>query len=340
MNTNNAVQLQDKIDGHDIYPITLASLVQTSNGSNIEDGKADKDNVYTKSQVDQLLEDKISGENIKTINHESILGDGNLLLASLDEGTRQSVIYKALKQGEEQMLTLKSMDNLDIMPLDTNLRAYDLNDDGAINYAEIAIIYSISLGIPYDGFYYRTIHQIEDDPTSPLLLQKAEDEGTVTRTWVTVEGKNPDIDDDGSVTSADIDDWYDLIETIANAQGVAFDRDEFTGYDTIFSAYDSKENKIVIGYNFVRYSDPQYNKNNYTLLKLDPSPNVIYCNSFNNKIYRWNAHREKMVELNLSISTELSNLLTRVEQVERQIEDFEGSTDADNPQTPSEPFGN
>jgi hypothetical protein len=49
MNTNNAVQLQDKIDGHDIYPRTLASLVQTSDGSNIEDGKANKSDVYTKS---------------------------------------------------------------------------------------------------------------------------------------------------------------------------------------------------------------------------------------------------------------------------------------------------
>jgi len=58
MNTNNAVQLQDKIDGHDIYPRTLASLVQTSDGSNIEDGKANKSDVYTKNEINTLLENK------------------------------------------------------------------------------------------------------------------------------------------------------------------------------------------------------------------------------------------------------------------------------------------
>ena len=108
MNTNNAVQLQDKIDGHDIYPRTLASLVQTSDGSNIEDGKANKSEVYTKSQVDTLLQDKqstlVSGTNLKTINNTSLLGSGNLPLADLIEAKKSdSPTYKALKYGEEQI---------------------------------------------------------------------------------------------------------------------------------------------------------------------------------------------------------------------------------------------
>lgn len=525
MNTNNAVQLQDKIDGHDIYPRTLASLVQTSDGSNIEDGKANKSDVYTKSQVNALLEDKqntlvsgsniktingqsllgdgnitvavesdkirqpyatedtsyrillngepdnytdtkqsvaqaadvsinpvlrqttfysnkdqssypititegkvtfggatnyidednytgtadkatkdasgnvisetymtkravqeelaekqdtlesgvniktvnnqsllgrgnvvidsapdlsnyytkdevdrslrgkqntltfdetpqrnspnvvksggvesalaakqnvlVSGQSIKTINGESILGSGDLILAGLDEAASRHVMYKALKQGEEQMLVLKSMGNLDIMPLDSSLEQFDLNEDGTINYSEISIIYAILLGRPYDGFYYKVIHQTEGDSTSPLLLQKSEDR----ETWTTVVGKNPDlVGNDGSVTSAEVSQLYTIIETIAAQQGIAYDRTEFTGATTVFSAYNSKEKKIIIGYNFERYIDPTYNMDDFILLKLDPSPNVIYCNSFNNKLYRWNVNSEKMVELNLSAS--------------------------------------
>ena len=466
MNTNNAVQLQDKIDGHNIYPKTLASLVQTADGSNIEDEKANKSDVYTKSQVNALLEDKqntlvsgsniktvngqsilgagninaqvvqnlnnestprhflmstvahsgdagdadysnevvftpttrimtvittknpdteqqvsypvniengsvtfgmggadghinaeeytgrainsesyvtqqimetlaatdeihvglndgaskigfynedeepvtvkegilskqdklVSGTNIKTINSSSILGNGNLTLAGLDEATSRSVIYKALKQGEEQMLILKSMSSLDVMPIDSSLEQYDLNEDGTINYAEISIIYSILLNRPYEGFYYRAIHQTDGDDSSPLILQKSEDR----ETWTTVTGKNPDLHNDGHLTATDVSALYNLIETIAEGQGIAYDRSEFTGMTTVFSAFDSKEKKIVIGYNFERYIDPTYNTDDYILLKLDPSPNVIYCNSFNNKLYRWNESSEKMVELNLA----------------------------------------
>lgn len=445
MNTNNAVQLQDKIDGHNIYPKTLASLVQTSDGSNIEDKKANKSDVYTKSQVNALLEDTqnivvqnlnnestprhflmstvahsgdagdtdytdevvftpttrimtvittknpdtesqvsypvniengsvtfglggakghinaeeytgralnsenhvtqqimetladadethvglndgaskigfynedeepttvkegilskqdklVSGTNIKTINSSSILGSGDLILAGLDEATSRHVMYKALKQGEEQMLVLKSMGNLDVMPLDSSLEQFDLNEDGTINYSEISIIYAILLGKPYDGFYYKVIHQTEGDSTSPLLLQKSEDR----ETWTTVVGKNPDlVGNDGSVTSAEVSQLYTIIETIAAQQGIAYDRTEFTGATTVFSAYNSKEKKIIIGYNFERYIDPTYNMDDFILLRLDPSPNVIYCNSFNNKLYRWNVNSEKMVELNLSAS--------------------------------------
>jgi len=242
------------------------------------------------------------------------LGSGNLALAGLDEATSKSIIYKALKQGEEQMLVLKSMGNLDIIPLDSSLEQFDLNEDGTINYSEISIIYAILLGRPYDGFYYKVTHQTEGDPTSPLLLQKSED----NRTWTTVVGKNPDIvDNDGAVTAAEVSELYNIIETVSTQQGIAYDRSEFTGSTTVFSAYDSKEKKIIIGYNFERYIDPTYDRDTYTLLKLDPSPNVIYCNSFNNKLYRWNKNSETMVEINLAVPTELNNLLTRVEQVER-----------------------
>lgn len=278
----------------------------------------------------------VSGTNIKTINESSILGNGNLALAGLDEATRRTIIYKALKQGEEQMLVLKSMGNLDIIPLDSNLEQFDLNEDGTINYAEISIIYAILLNQPYAGFYYKVIHETEGDPTSPLLLQKSED----NRTWTTVVGKNPDIiGNDGVITAAEVSQLYNIIETTAAQQGIAYDRQEFTGSTTVFSAYDSKQKKIIIGYNFERYIDPTYDMDDYTLLKLDPSPNVIYCNSFNNKLYRWNANQEEMVELTLSTSSTIAALLQRVEQVESQIEDLGGSVNVEEPATPGEQVG-
>lgn len=343
MDTNNVVQLQDKIDGHNIYPKTLASLVQTSDGSNIEEGKANKSEVYTKNQIDILLEDKqntlINGETIKTINSESILGNGNIVLAGLDEATKQFVIYKALKQGQEQMVVLKSMGDLDALPLDSSLSKYDFNEDGTINYAEISILYSIMLGVKYDGFYYKVVTQTLEDSTSTVLLQKSEDNVN----WTTIEGKRPDISEDGSITTQDVTRFFEMIYTIAEQQGIAYDRNEFTGGTTVFSAYDSKEKKIIIGHNFEGYIDPSNNKNAFILLKLDPSPNVIYCNSFNNKLYRWNANSKKMVELILSSSSVLSgmnDLLHRVEQVEKQIEKYEGTVDNDEPTTPVDPSRN
>lgn len=340
MNTNNAVQLQDKIDGHDIYPRTLASLVQTSDGSNIEDGKANKSDVYTKSQVDTLLQGKqsilVSGTNLKTINNTSLLGSGNLSLVDLTEAKKSdSPTYKALKYGEEQMLVLKSMGDLDIMPLDSDLQKYDLNDDGSINYAEISILYSIILGEKYDGFYYRAINQTEGDASSPLLLQKSEDRTT----WVTVVGKDPDIANDNNMTIADVTQLYNLIEDTAEQQGVAYDHTEFTGSNTLFSAFDSKEKKIIIGYNFLEYINPSYDKDVYTLLKLNPSPNVIYCNSFNNRLYRWNTSARKMVELNTPVTSTLRDILLRVEQMELQLEDMGGSVNTDDPATPVDPAG-
>lgn len=340
MNTNNAVQLQDKIDGHDIYPRTLASLVQTSDGSNIEDGKANKSDVYTKSQVDTLLQGKqstlVSGTNLKTINNTSLLGSGNLSLADLTEAKKSdSPTYKALKYGEEQMLVLKSMGDLDIMPLDSDLQKYDLNNDGTINYAEISILYSIILGEKYDGFYYRAVNQTEGNTSSPLLLQKSEDKVT----WTTVTGKDPDIANDNTMTVADVTQLYDLIEATAKQQGTSYDRYEFTGNTTLFSAFDSKEKKIIVGYNFENYIDPSYDKDVYTLLKLNPSSNVIYCNSFNNKLYRWNKNVKQMIELNTSITSTLRDILLRVEQVELQLEDMGGSVNTDDPATPLDPAG-
>ena len=339
MNTNNAVQLQDKIDGHDIYPRTLASLVQTSDGSNIEDGKANKSDVYTKNEINTLLENKqstlVSGTNIKTINNISLLGSGNLPLADLTEAKKSdSPTYKALKQGEEQMVVLKSMGDLDIIPLDSSLQKYDLNNDGAINYAEISILYSIMLGKKYDGFYYQVVNQIEGDTSSPLILQKSEDKTN----WEDVVGKEPDINGNGSITGQDATGFYNLITSIAAQQGVEYNSDEFTGSTALFSVFDPKEKKIIIGYNFKDYIDPKYDKEDYTLLKLNPSPNVIYCNSFNNKLYRWCKTPEdrKMVELNSLATPTLRDVILRVEQVERQMKNLEGSVDTD-PKTPVEP---
>ena len=291
----------------------------------------DEDEATTVREGILSKQDKlVSGTNIKTINDSSILGSGNLALAGLDEATSKSIIYKALKQGEEQMLVLKSMGNLDIIPLDSSLEQFDLNEDGAINYAEISIIYSIILGEKYNGFYYKAI---EDDTTNSILLQKSPD----GRTWTTVEGRNPDITSNGAVDSNDVTALYDLIANIASQQGIAYDQDEFNGATTVFSAYDSTNKKIVIGYNFSRYIN---NPNQNVLLTLDPSPNVIYCNSFNNKLYRWNANKEQMVEINFSTSATLSaisSLLHRVEQVESQMEEYGGTVSEEEPTTPVDP---
>lgn len=284
------------------------------------------DNMYTQTEVDSLLNNKQDtlqdGINVKTINSSSILGSGNFLLADLDEDTKASVTYKALKQGQEQMLVLKSMGDLDIIPLDASLEEFDLNDDGTINYAEVSILQSIILGGKYDGFYYRAVHQDENDPTSRLLLQKSEDQ----EHWETVPNKNPDIEQDHNITAADVTAIYRIIINANTEQGVGYDQNEFVGRDTIFSVYDSEEKKIIIGYNFEKYIDPSKDKDQYTILTLDPSPNVIYCNSFNNKLYRWNANSEDMVELNISSSATISrmeSLLRRVRQVEDQIEGLE-----------------
>jgi len=94
------------------------------------------------------------------------------------------------------MVVLKSMGDLDIIPLDSSLQKYDLNNDGAINYAEISILYSIMLGKKYDGFYYQVVNQIEGDTSSPLILQKSEDKTN----WEDVVGKEPDINGNGSIT--------------------------------------------------------------------------------------------------------------------------------------------
>ena len=294
----------------------------------------DEDEATTVREGILSKQDKlVSGTNIKTINDSSILGNGNLALAGLDKATRESIIYKALKQGEEQMLVLKSMGDLDILPLDSSLEQFDLNEDGTINYAEISIIYSIMLAQKYNGFYYQTVR---DERTNSLLLQKSPDGDT----WTTVVGKNPDITNDGIITAGDVTELYNIIGNTASQQGIAYDSAEFNGATTIFSIYNSTDKKIVIGYDFSNYINNPGQEDAYVLLKLNPSPNVIYCNSFTNKLYRWNKHSREMVELNFSTASTLSvisDLLQRVEQVESQMEDL--GANVEEPATPGEQLG-
>jgi len=77
--------------------------------------------------------------------------------------------------------------------------------------------------------------------------------------------------------------------------------------------FDPTINKLKIGYDYKSYIDPSTeNRENLILLTLDPSPNVVYCNSVTNTLYRWNTSLNKMVKL---INTNRVNKSTFIGQV-------------------------
>lgn len=308
-----------------------------------------------------------SGENIKTINKESLLIDENTPenkknfslsnsdeYAKIDPETLEEFIkYKALAQGEEQMLVLKSMGpNFDILdlpvipydednPYRTNLLQYDLNDDGKIDYTELAMLYTFlnidpnskdgstqSTDSPnpiYDegnGFKYtykkekiNSEDDSEDDSGDnaqyKLFLYRSENDGP----WEKMNGKTVDMsaynqseinnaaaeddssEDDSSqhlppvedceITTADITAWQDIVNYIAAANNIQTGQD-FEEETSLFAIFDPKASwnkKIKIGYNFNEYIKNK--SSDYILFECAPSKNVIYCNSFTGKLYRW-----------------------------------------------------
>lgn len=366
-------------------------------GKDLIDAFADLSNQYVnKEQFNEGLSTKQdtleSGENIKTINKESLLIDENtsedkknLSLSNSDEAnsneenTSQSIKYKALAQGEEQMLVLKSMgpdfDTLELPsiydpnhPYTTNLKQYDLNDDDKINYTELSMLYTFVYGnqgnqnreedtqtdFPnpiYDegnGFKYtyRREEIIDGNNTRyKLFLYKSENDGP----WEKVEGKTLDMSaytaeihtsgiedaeelEDGELTSADITALYNIIYYIAQSNNVQQGSQDFEGENTIFAIFDPNapnNKKIKIGYNFLKYikdKDP-----NYILFECTPSKNVIYCNSFTGKLYRWSTSpTSTMLELyadsysrnNIKIlSNQINTLLNQVNDLSNTKQD-------------------
>lgn len=68
--TAKSVILRDKDDGKQLLPMTRAELVIGSDGTSVETSLANKQDAL------------VSGTNIKTVNNESLLGDGNLEIQS------------------------------------------------------------------------------------------------------------------------------------------------------------------------------------------------------------------------------------------------------------------
>lgn len=325
----------------------LDSLTETIDqlSSSLAD-KADKDEVYTKEEIDASYATKIEvnngldtkqdvlldGINIKTINDDSILGSGNIYLSNSDEVSFRGIVYKALKQGEEQMLVLKSMgSNLDVLELPVEFSKYDLNDDGVINYEELAMLYGFLTQSKYvteDGegnsISYRAI-AVDNN----LVLQKSTDG---EETWVTVPNKDPDMAGykglaNDAMDAADATSLlYDILPDIAEANNVASNAYEFEGGDVTFAIYDPEDKTIKIGFNFTEYIKTR--NPNYILLTLAPSPNVLYCNSFTNKLYRWkldpvDSEQNHMVEVNSDLGI-IMNLQDRVEQLEQTTSNLIG----------------
>ena len=224
-----------------------------------------------------------------------------------------SIQYKALKQGEEQMVVLKSMDKLDVMPIPDEYLKYDLNDDGIINDIEISMLYTkilVAGGIyKYSDDEWYTI----TDENNDLVVKRSVDQGN---SWTIIAGKDPDINNDGYITATDVTAMYAIIDNIAETYNINYDRDEFTGNKTLFAIY--RKGKIKIGYNYNKYLESGGSED-YILETFDPSPNVLYCNSFNNQLYRWNAYSEKMVEINLSMSATITRLQKHMQALETYV---------------------
>lgn len=107
---------------------------------------------------------------------------------------------------------------------------------------------------------------------------------------------------DGPV-AADVTAVYLLISYIGEQFGIIYDEEEFQS--GLFAMFNPDTNKIVIGYNYSTYIDPNTSEeqiDNLTMIILDPSPNVIYCNSFNSQLYRWNSNKQEMVPVNKDLA--------------------------------------
>lgn len=180
-----------------------------------------------------------------------------------------TVTYRALKQGQEQMLVLKSMGAV-IDELDS----YDYNNDGVVNHQDIEILYS-------------------------FVMQGTATINNVTYTQLQYEQafpyKNLDVNQDGHITSADFTALYNILlnknENDTNG--------EFVGSTTLFAIYDPTSKKIKIGYDYASYVDKDYSgdRSKLIILTLNPSPNVIYCDSITNRTYRWHTVDEDMIEV-------------------------------------------
>lgn len=112
--------------GKQATDIALTDIFDPSNYYNKSEidaalaGKANTADTYTKTQVDNALSGKqatlVSGTNIKTVNNQSLLGEGNIEIAvavqadqTIIEGSTNAVaggaVYTAL-QGKNQVVTL------------------------------------------------------------------------------------------------------------------------------------------------------------------------------------------------------------------------------------------
>lgn len=193
--------------------------------------------------------------------------------AHLDYVNKNGNVYKKLKYGEEQMCVLKSMG----MKLDGSPTYMDYNDDGVIDHTDYTILSSLLVegSIEVDGTTYRasgTTLYINDELNVDKIL---------------------DLNQDSYFTGSDVT-YFTNYLLFSGKSGTEGDT-EFVGNNVIFAVFDPNVNKIKIGYDYRKYIEQG---DNYLFLTVDPSPNVIYCNCYNNKLYRWNTRSSKMVELN------------------------------------------
>lgn len=420
----NSLTVDDELSLTSENPVRNSVVTQNINQlfDALED-KADKNNVYTKNEVytKEESDDKyatkteindglnnkqdtlVSGVNIKTINNDSILGSGNLALSNSDDITKEIpgddyIHYKALKQGEEQMVVLKSMGDLDIVPISDDYKKFDLNDDGTINYTEIEMLEGfvsnpdsnytgvqvvsgcwnsgisiLNYDTPQEAWY-----TVVRDNHNDLILYKSTNRGN---SWEEQTDKDPDIvptqdlnppltvdgtvdgeivdaEEDNQLNSNDFSNLYTIIINFLARHDISYNKKEFTGEKVLFTAFDSTENKIVVGYDFEKYvaapknsSDPNIApKSDFIITTFDPSTNVIYCNSFNNKLYRWQkqptASKGRMVEVNVQITlnsmvnniqNNIASIQNHITALETYVEDQGGIIYHDEPGDPLDP---
>ncbi len=261
-----------------------------------------------------VVELMMNREEVLTIIGQ-LLQDSNF--AHLDYANYSGNIYQGLKQGEEQMLVLKSMGS----ELD-GLTFYDYNDDGVVDSKDMQILYLLQFNDPYPFEFEGKTYQASG---VTLLI-----DGNATNKII-------DVNNDNQLTSGDITALYTiLLNKIGNS-----DQGEFVGPHTLFCLFDPITKKIKIGYNYGSYIDKDYpeDRENLILLTIDPSPNVLYCNSFNNKLYRWNADIEEMVIIDLTtpLSSVLTNIQNHIQALETYVESQGGVVYQDEPNEPLNP---
>lgn len=169
------------------------------------------------------------------------------------------------------MLVLKSMGTA----LDEFAAEYDYNNDNVVDWKDYDILSNAFIE-PYtkDGHTY-----------------------SITGTQLYIDGqaatdKIVDINQDGHMTAGDL---TSLINKLLSGS-VDQTSGEFVGSNVIFCTFDPSDNKIKIG---VDYDTYLRSGDNAIILELDPSPNVIYCNSWTNKLYRWNDYSNEMVPIDM-----------------------------------------